>query len=650
MKYPFSPEILDAMPEEMAQLFRELEQTILKEIASRLKASGKLNEVTVQGMRVLRSHGISTEEIKLAIRKTTGIGREKLNEILNDVILRNQQYYTETLRLAGITMPETMVDVDDIAAIIKQTNEQYRNITRSMGFLVDSGRTMLPPAKAYQWALDNAAMQIQSGGISYNQAIANATRQLADSGLQYVEYESGWRNRVDVAVRRAVLTGVNQLNSKYDEQAMEEMETDLVEVSAHAGARDKGIGFQNHKEWQGKVYRWRRYAQLFPNSSKEYYPDFEYTCGYGDVQGILGANCRHKWVPFIEGVSERTYTDQQLATIDKPPFEYEGKKYTTYEATQKQRQIETAIRHWKRREAAAVTPEDKQAARARIRILNAKYKEFSEAAGLRMQPERMAVYKPGTFKGTEEFTFEIPSQQITIGTATTVEQVNEFMNTQGWFSTNRAGITSEADLTGCDLESAKSIAAAYQQVFEKYPQLIGKFKAPNAQPVGMKNNTYAWCYTRGGGQVQVNPNRYNDWSAISQSYERDIATNWHPHGTTAESIVTHEIGHSVDGLLAEKGILGGYTSSGEFRYASSSLKTTIMKRAAKIDELIADYMEMDRMWKGNEAVVQGVCRYAAESPKEWFAECFAEYITSANPRTVAAEFGKELEKLLEKVK
>lgn len=126
----------------------------------------------------------------------------------------------------------------------------------------------------------------------------------------------------------------------------------------------------------------------------EEYPDFETTCGYGSVTGILGANCRHNFTPFIPGVMERTYTDEQLANIDPPPFEYEGKTYTHYEATQKQREIERTVRKWKRREAAATTKEDKQACQIRIKRLQSKYKEFSKAANLRTQPERMSVYVP----------------------------------------------------------------------------------------------------------------------------------------------------------------------------------------------------------------------------------------------------------------
>lgn len=259
MKYPFSPEILDAMPEELAELFRGLELQLLTEITSRLVEAGQLNEVTVQSIRALRSHGIPVDEIKKAIAKATGIGEKKLNNLLDDVVARNQAYYTELADIASITAPEAIVDAEVIQAIIQQANEEYRNITRSMGFLVDAGRTKLPAADAYQWALDNAAMQIQSGAISYNEAVGNATRQLADSGLTVISYESGHRDQVDVAVRRAVMTGVNQLNSQYAIQSMDFLDTDFVEVSAHSGARDKDgpLGWENHKAWQGKVYHWK---------------------------------------------------------------------------------------------------------------------------------------------------------------------------------------------------------------------------------------------------------------------------------------------------------------------------------------------------------------------------------------------------------
>ena len=258
ISYPFTPELLDALPERLAGLFRELDNTLLTEICTRLNLSGRLNEVTVQGIRALRAQGIDLSEIEEAIRKTTGTGEKELERLLDDVVARNRQYYREVAGFAGITAPEIVVGDATVDAIRRQTLDTYRNITQSMGFLVDNGRTMLLPADTYQWALDSAALRIQTGAISYNQAIFGAVTQLADSGIRVVSYESGHRDHVDVAVRRAVMTGINQLNQAYREQAMEDLETDLVEVTAHLGARniDGPNGWENHAAWQGKVYRW----------------------------------------------------------------------------------------------------------------------------------------------------------------------------------------------------------------------------------------------------------------------------------------------------------------------------------------------------------------------------------------------------------
>ena len=260
MKYPFTPEVLDGMPEGIAELYRGLELQLLDEICSRLNLAGELNEVTVDGIRALRAQGISLDEIEKAIRQSTNISEKELKALLDDVVARNQEYYTDMIDLAGLTQPQTLVSAKDVDAIIRQTGKDMLNITQSMGFLVDGGRTMLEPAKAYQWALNNAEMQIMSGAISYNQAVKSSIRQLADSGLRYVTYESGHRDHIDVAARRAVMTGINQLCQKYAEQAMKYLKTDLVEVSAHSGARNIGgpNGWEAHTDWQGKVFGWNK--------------------------------------------------------------------------------------------------------------------------------------------------------------------------------------------------------------------------------------------------------------------------------------------------------------------------------------------------------------------------------------------------------
>lgn len=386
--YPFDPALLDALPEDLAELFRALELVLLDEICSRLKAADELNEVTVQAIRALRANGIDLKEIEKAIRETSGISKTKLNKLLDDVVERNQKYYTELIDRAHITQPDTLVDAAEVAAVRSQTLDTFRNLTASMGFLVDAGRTMLPPAKAYQWALDNAVMQVQSGAINYNQAIKAAVKQLADSGLKVVDYESGHRDQVDVAARRAVMTGVFQICAKYTEQSAEYLDTPYFEVSAHSGARDKPgpSPWSSHKDWQGKIYSVR---------DVDIYPSIYKVCGLGAVDGLEGANCRHRRFPWVEGVSERTYTDEQLEHIDDGlGCTYDGKTYTAYEATQMQRRVERQIRAQKRLvnayKSAGLT-DDATVANIKLRRLNGKYREFSKAAGLPEQRDRMKV-------------------------------------------------------------------------------------------------------------------------------------------------------------------------------------------------------------------------------------------------------------------
>lgn len=392
MKYPFSPEVLDALPEELAELFRSLETTLLEEICLRLKVAGELNQVTLQDIKALRALGVDVKAIEKAISTATGTAQEKLEELINDVVARNQSYYEEVIDLAKLTKPERLVNESDIEAIRRQTKAEFVNLTQSMGFIVTQGakKVKLEPAKVYQWALDKAEAQIQSGAISYSAAIKSAVKELAESGIKTVSWESGHVDQVDVSVRRAVMTGVNQICQRYSEQSAEYLETDLVETSAHQGARDTGEGPANHKLWQGKVYQWREKTKAVNPA----YKGFTETTGYGTGEGLGGWNCRHHFTPFVEGVMERTYSDEDLEKIDPPPFEYQGKQYTAYGATQQQRKIERTIRKLKREQtaykAAAAAPEY-AAVTARIRRLQKHYKAFSAAAKLPMQSERTKI-------------------------------------------------------------------------------------------------------------------------------------------------------------------------------------------------------------------------------------------------------------------
>ncbi|MGN1100764.1 MAG: phage minor capsid protein [Huintestinicola sp.] len=235
-------------------------------------------------------------------------------------------------------------------------------------------------AEAYRDCLDYAFLQTSTGMTDYNTAVRNATRRLTESGLQFVDYASGVRNHADVAVRRAVLTGLSQYTGKISEKNAQELDTDIVEVSAHMGARP------DHAEWQGRWY------SLSGKSKK--YPSLVQVTGYGTVTGLKGANCRHDFYTVIPGISEPSYTEEELRNIDPPPFEYNGKTYTCYEATQRQRYMERAMRKTKRELLAADSTGDKDRFTEKSVLLRRQredYNKFSKAAGLLTQNERTQV-------------------------------------------------------------------------------------------------------------------------------------------------------------------------------------------------------------------------------------------------------------------
>ncbi|BFL38705.1 phage minor capsid protein [Agathobaculum sp. NSJ-28] len=387
MKFPITPEYLEAAPQPIIDAVHGLENDILREICSRFRLTGELNEVAVNDIRILRSIGLDMDDIERCIAENTKSTIPQVEAALDRVVDMSRRYYDSLADKASITMPAHLVSAVDIAIIKAQTLDGYRNITRSLGFAVQSGsvRTFQPIAKAYQAALDKAELKVYSGSFTVQQAMEDAVRELADSGISIVDYASGHRDHADVAARRAIMTGLNQVTAKYSEAAAEVLETDLYEVTAHRGARDKGAGWQNHKSWQGKVYSTR---------SDSKYPNIYTVCGLGAVDGLEGANCRHRKYAFLEGVSERAYTDKELQEIDTPPITYEGRRYTAYEATQKQREIERTLRKLERRRIgynAAGMVEREQETKARITRLQRKYRAFSKAAKLPEQWERAKI-------------------------------------------------------------------------------------------------------------------------------------------------------------------------------------------------------------------------------------------------------------------
>lgn len=214
---------------------------------------------------------------------------------------------------------------------------------------------------------------------------------------------------------------------------------------------------------------------------------------------------------------------------------------------------------------------------------------------------------------------------LTLGKCSTVAEVEKWMKDHQWF---KDGAVS---LSGCDLESAKAVAGAYEQVFDEFPCMVGKIDGVRAKSLG--EWTYAQCYTRGGGAVEVNNKKFNDAVALAKSYLDDVKMGFHTKGTDWTSIVTHELGHALDGFLSNLG-LAGQKNIWETKDVSAMMRPKVM-RACGLK--VAD--------TGTE-----VSHYAAKNAREWFAECFAEAMKSPNPRAVATEFMKQLKEIVKGVK
>lgn len=219
--------------------------------------------------------------------------------------------------------------------------------------------------------------------------------------------------------------------------------------------------------------------------------------------------------------------------------------------------------------------------------------------------------------------------QVNIGRAKSVADINGILNKSGYF-------TSQCDLSGCDLDSAKSIASSYERVFSTYPQVRNKIGGVTAKDLG--GGTYAQCYLYSDKRIEVNNSDefFGDFNRVIKSYENDVKWKWHPVGTTAESIVIHELGHAIDGLLTDAEVLdsGFSLKSEKYHTASFYIRSKVaMSTGVKIKDMGSS-----------------VSTYGSSNEMEWFAECFAEYLTSANPRPVAKKFGEMLEKLMEELK
>ena len=373
-------EYKDQVADKIAARYISLEERILQDIARRIKKTGEITSTADWQINRLRILGYSSEDIEREIKKTLDASYPEMFELYDKVIdweyVRNKDIY-EQINAEFIPYEENRQLQQITDAIIQQSLEDLENVTRSLGFYLDyNGRKVLTPlSQVYTNYLDNACFDIVTGAFDYGSVLRRVVTQLTNSGLRKIEYGSGYASRVEVAARRAVMTGVANLTGEIADYNAKKLGTEYFEVEWHAGARP------THAVWQGQV--WTK-EQLYS------------VCGLGTVTGLLGANCYHTYYPFFPGISERNWSDDWLEEQNRKeskPKEFRGKEYALYEAKQRQRQMETAMRA--QREKVQML-QNGGADRQEVMLQKAKYQgqlneyaAFSRKMGLKEERERI---------------------------------------------------------------------------------------------------------------------------------------------------------------------------------------------------------------------------------------------------------------------
>lgn len=371
------PSYLDAMPDAFVQLAQQVEDEILQDVARRIGKMGTLTETADwQLWRYQQTEAVRENVVKLLAKysgKSEATIRRLLKEAATEAMEREDAIYYH-YNLEPTPFEESAALNNLLNAGARQTCGTWQNLTATTANTVTG---------AFERTLDAAWGKVSTGAFDYKTAVKQAVDSLADE-MPEITYPSGHTDSLEVAARRAVLTGVNQTAGKLQEARMDEMNVEFVETSAHGGARP------SHAEWQGR--RFHRGGAV--DYLGKHYPDFEQATGYGTGAGLCGWNCRHTFFAvFPELGDPPTWTEESLQELNARNIEYNGKLYTQYEINQMQRARERNVRKWKKRYLAeSAAGSDTTDSAVRLKAARQSLSEFAKATGGRVDSARTSVH------------------------------------------------------------------------------------------------------------------------------------------------------------------------------------------------------------------------------------------------------------------
>lgn len=363
-----TPKWLAGCADSIVTLYAEAESSILDDMARRISTYDFYIPAAQYQEEKLAMMGMTRNEIVRELSARTGTSTAEIERIMDEGVSASLNRDRSIYRRAGKSVPRTMsAEIKSILRDgLKQTGGTFQNLTRT---------TANTATKQFENALDLAWIQVSTGAMDVGAATRQAVKNLCQAGIQAVTYPAGRTDSLETAVARAIRTGVNQTALKSQEQLAIELDMDLVEVTAHAGARP------SHAEWQGQVYsltgKTRGYEKLADAT------------GYGTGEGLGGWNCRHSFFPWSPEMGH-TYIRKELEEYERPDaVEYGGRKMSWYEAEQAQRGMERNIRRWKREKSAMKAAGlDTAEASGKLKQWNNQYQDFCSKTGLKPQKQR----------------------------------------------------------------------------------------------------------------------------------------------------------------------------------------------------------------------------------------------------------------------
>lgn len=392
---------IDVLRSKSEQLLDPIIDFLIEDIAKRVAEAGQLTGTASYQVWKLQQMGVSQKQLKKEIAKRLKVSQKEAENLLTQAAETGYNFDISRFPTShGIPLSANSSLQQILDATVKLAKEDLSNMTQTIGFVGTDG-VCRELTQAYNQACDFAFQKVSTGAQDYMSAIREATRNLAEKGIRTIDYESGVHTSMEAAVRRNIMGGLGLMQEQISQQNHEDLGCDGWEISAHGGCAP------DHEPIQGKQYSDKEYNNL--NNSL--------------VRRIGTLNCGHAAFPIILGVNSPQYTDQELEGFRQQNEEgvtYEGKHYTLYEATQRQRKLERTIRKQKRRILVdeATGDQDKlQNDQIRLQVIKQEYARFSKGTGLPMQHTRMETAGFGlkhaaAVKATAEDVFKNPSADL----------------------------------------------------------------------------------------------------------------------------------------------------------------------------------------------------------------------------------------------